>query len=484
MASSIDISTYSAPVQISSSNNTYVNFQFVASGLDADVTIKLQHSSDGVNFFDISDTKTLSNPSDSEVLETYNFTLSNCYVTVDVGSATTGTINIFGNSKKKEDNVKGVQSALNTSTTLLTASSTYTGTFEQNDYPDVLIQINTDQNGTIYFDFSSDGTNVDTTLTFYYNTSRINPPHIFIKANRYFRVRFENTSASDQTYLRLDTYYGSYEKLTAPINGTLAENYDAIVVRPTDYRSEVAMSKRQGRTTWNKFGYNPDVDSASGDEIVASFGGALGVNFDIITTADTLDIVSTSANDTSAGTGAQSVLIVGIDENFLSVTEIVTLNGTTPVTTANNYLGVNRMIVLVSGTNRTNVGTINATDTGASFGIQAQIPPSNSVTQQCIFHTQINHNFLSDWLFMNALKLSGGGAPRVRFKAFSYSRVTNTLYQVFRHDQDTGVENTVAINPTQPFVIGGREVLFFTMSSDTNNTKCDVRFSGIEERVS
>jgi hypothetical protein len=88
-------------------------------------------------------------------------------------------------------------------------------------------------------------------------------------------------------------------------------------------------------------------------------------------------------------------------------------------------------------------------------------------------------------MFLGALKLSGGGgSPRVTFKGFSYSRVTDTTYEVFRGNIDTDVENHLTLLPSQPFVIGGREVFYLTASTDTNNTEVTARFSGIEERVS
>lgn len=373
----------------------------------------------------------------------------------------------------------GITSVDNTSTTPLGIGATFTGVGEQNDLPDVAVSVSTDQNGTLYCEFSPDGTNWDTSLSFQYDTARINPPHIFVKASRYFRVRFENTSGVAQTFLRLYTYYGSFQKLTAPINGTLAENYDAIVTRPTDYHYEVAMGKRQGRTTWNKFGYNDDVDTG-GEEIIGSFGGT----FNVMTTADTLDIVSSSANDAAAGTGAQSILITGIDANSLAQTEIVTMNGLTTVTTSNTWLGVNRVVVLSSGTSDSNEGTISITDTTGTFGNQAEMPVGTSVTEQAIFHTQINHNFLSDWLVINVRKTGGGSAPRATIRGYSYSRVTDTRYEVFTYRIDASVENTIEFRPSQPFVIGGREVLYFTAETDTNNTVISCRFSGIENRIS
>ena len=104
------------------------------------------------------------------------------------------------------------------------------------------------------------------------------------------------------------------------------------------------MSKIQGRSTWNKFGYNEDIDTGS-EEIIASFGGT----FNIMTTDDRLSIVSSSTNDSSAGTGANSIAIIGIDQDYNSVTEYITLNGTTSVRSVNSFLGVNRAYVISSG---------------------------------------------------------------------------------------------------------------------------------------
>ena len=373
----------------------------------------------------------------------------------------------------------GIISSDNSTSETLAIGATYTGTAELNDYTGVLVAVSAEGNGTLFVEFAKDQTATEwTSLPFVYDTSRINAPHQFEKGIRHFRVRFENTSGASND-INIITSFGSFGKLTAPINGTLAENYDATVVRPTEYRLEVAMGKRQGRTTWNKFGFNRDVDSGS-EEVVASFGGA----FNIMTTADTLDIVSSSANDTSDGTGARTVFIDGIGADFLRQTEIVTMNGVTPVTTANTWLGVNRATVLSSGSLTYNDGDIDIKDTSDIFGtLQAQLPAQGSVTEQCVFHTQINHNFLADWVKINCLKLSGGGSPRVQIKAYSFSRVTLTRYNILELNIDTTVENTIDFATTHPFVLGGREVLYFTASTTVNNTEVTLRFSGIEERV-
>lgn len=220
-----------------------------------------------------------------------------------------------------------IKSVGNSSTTTIANGASFVGEAELNNQPSVMVHISTDQNGTFYLEFSQNGIDWDTSLLFKYDTSRINPPHILEKGNRYFRVRFVNDSGSAQTYFRMVVSYGSFQKLTSPINSTLAENYDATVVRPTDYKYEVAMGKRQGRTTWNKFGYNLDINTAS-PEIVTSFGGVFDPTTAIITTAQTFTIAYNSGTDGLGTTGALSLLFTYLDGNFNSQIGIHTLGNT------------------------------------------------------------------------------------------------------------------------------------------------------------
>jgi hypothetical protein len=76
------------------------------------------------------------------------------------------------------------------------------------------------------------------------------------------------------------------------------------------------------------------------------------------TSASVMTVSSDDANDTSAGTGAQTVLIKGLDADYLEIQEVVTLNGTTAVNTANSYLRINDMITATAGTGGVNAGSI------------------------------------------------------------------------------------------------------------------------------
>ena len=99
-----------------------------------------------------------------------------------------------------------------------------------------------------------------------------------------------------------------------------------------------------------------------------------------LTTAETMDVTSTSANDTSGGTGARQVLIDGLDNDFNHIRELVSLNGLTTVTTSNSFLRINEANVATSGSfGGTGTGgndgdiTIESTDTSNLEGIISSV---------------------------------------------------------------------------------------------------------------
>jgi len=357
---------------------------------------------------------------------------------------------------------------------------------------------------TATIDSKATESGVVTTTTVTYTDSTLYQVSLACR-QRYMRFKWTNNTGSQVTdaSLEIKLTFGSSDKgTTIPLNHTISDTTQSVVnqtvLKARDvngdytnvsvstsgelsttnipYNVRVGNGDVSNATVWNKFGYNLDVDSG-GEELIASFGGTIN----IMTSGDTLDVVSSSAEDgAGTSTGVLSVLITGISDTNTAQTEIVTMNGTTPVTTSNSWLGINRVVALSVGSNGSAVGTITIDDTSNAVGVQAEIPIGANVTQQCVFHTPITNNLLTEWLIINARKLSGaGGSPRVTIKGYSYSRVTSVTYEVFRLDIDTSVENTVQLTPPVPFVIGGREVLYFTAETNTNNTTVNCRFSGI-----
>jgi hypothetical protein len=88
------------------------------------------------------------------------------------------------------------------------------------------------------------------------------------------------------------------------------------------------------------------------------------------TTLTSLEVVSSSVNDTSAGTGARTVQVEGIGTGWEVVTEDITMNGTTAVALTAQFYRVYRMKVLTSGTYASETagshdGTLTLRETGA-----------------------------------------------------------------------------------------------------------------------
>lgn len=84
------------------------------------------------------------------------------------------------------------------------------------------------------------------------------------------------------------------------------------------------------------------------------------------TSGQTLYLVSTSASDTSAGTGAQTVRIVYLDGSGLQQVRTDTLNGTTPVSIGSGYTFIQWMEVASVGSNETSVGNVTISSTNGA----------------------------------------------------------------------------------------------------------------------
>ena len=78
----------------------------------------------------------------------------------------------------------------------------------------------------------------------------------------------------------------------------------------TDFYLEVAKGNVPGHAFFIMRGHNADIDSAAGEDLWEA-GGLWAP----LSTAETMNITSTSANDDDGNTGAETVLIQGVDND-------------------------------------------------------------------------------------------------------------------------------------------------------------------------
>lgn len=103
----------------------------------------------------------------------------------------------------------------------------------------------------------------------------------------------------------------------------------------------------------NKFGYNPSIDSATPEDVLSAGGLTVWPSV-----AAALTIVSTSANDAAAGTGARTVKLLYLDANYKQQIATVTLNGLTAVSAGVSAIRCDRAFVMTAGSGGSNAGNL------------------------------------------------------------------------------------------------------------------------------
>lgn len=383
----------------------------------------------------------------------------------------------MGGGNPSTRDLNQVVSELNSTTSTLAGDATYTGTGELNPSPQVGVMSKSDVSGTLYFDFSNDGQEWDSTFPVngFKCAAGVSEFHTAVKLGRYFRVRYVNDSAS-QGYFRLTTYYGlGFTPSVAPLNQIAGLDQDATFTRGSDPQDEIVLGRRAGVTHWNKFGFRGNLQATAGEETVWAASG----NYVVPTSAQTFNIAYDGTNGTStdgAGTnGARQLTFYYIDSDGLPAVSTHTLGTDGSDTTSFSGLGINRVAVSSSGSDTFNKSDITITHT-TSGNVMAFVPAEESVTEQAIFHVGSNHTAVAKFLTFNVNKLSGSN-PKVTVKGYVFNRNVATRYEVFRHVIDTQAENTVTLNEPVGFKLNPTDVLYFVADTDQNNTVITMRFS-------
>jgi hypothetical protein len=133
------------------------------------------------------------------------------------------------------------------------------------------------------------------------------------------------------------------------------------------FELQVARGQIDAHKALFKFGINGDVGTSV--ETVWAQGGTYAYP----AAATVMKISSSSADDASAGTGARSIAIFGLDANYNEISESVLLDGQTAVNTGNSYLRISRMYVTTAGSGATAAGTIYAGTGSVTSGVPATV---------------------------------------------------------------------------------------------------------------
>jgi len=151
----------------------------------------------------------------------------------------------------------------------------------------------------------------------------------------------------------------------------------------------VSQGDLTGWTHIVKVGVNPTISTGSIPETVWEGGGI----YQFLTTPAQLEILSSSALDTALGTGARSVRISGLDADWNIQQEVVTLNGTTPVTTALTWWRINAMLIASAGSTHVNQGNITLRSLGGGV-TREYITAGIGIARSMILSVPRNHDIM------------------------------------------------------------------------------------------
>ena len=143
-----------------------------------------------------------------------------------------------------------------------------------------------------------------------------------------------------------------------------------------NFNLRVSKGEIPGHSFIHKFGENPSVSSV--EEVVWDKGGM----YEYLNTAQQLSVQSTSSGDSQDNVGAWQIRIEGLDENYIEITEVITLQGLISVITSNSFIRVFRMTVISTGTSQKASGTISVTYLGITL---AQIIDGNNQTLMSLY---------------------------------------------------------------------------------------------------
>ncbi len=166
-----------------------------------------------------------------------------------------------------------------------------------------------------------------------------------------------------------------------------------------NFETSVALGLITGVRRVAALGNNPDIDTSTYPEDIWSGGGL----YPWLTGATQVQLVSTDVNDSAAGTGVRTVLVSGLDVNFVEQSDVVTLNGTTPVVLPKLYYRINSMVLMSAGTNKTNIGTINLTDVSTST-VRAVIPAGKGITRSSGYTVPAGYTLAINSMFVGINK--------------------------------------------------------------------------------
>jgi hypothetical protein len=191
-------------------------------------------------------------------------------------------------------------------------------------------------------------------------------------------------------------------------------------------------------------------------------------NWTKLSSAETMEVASSSASDTLAGTGARAIFVIGIGSDGASASETVLMNGTTDVTTTNSYLFINRVYVVSAGSNEANLGNITLTATTAGT-VQGYVRAEISISEELRYMVPSDRS--GTWVYNVYETDKSSGQERIMtVRAYTYPGTIPSVRILAAQTKQSSDLNNLVI--TRPFggLLDPGTIIYWTAESNGTGT--------------
>jgi hypothetical protein len=234
-------------------------------------------------------------------------------------------------------------------------------------------------------------------------------------------------------------------------------------VSSVPYGYDVAEGQISGHSTLFKTGYQATVNNVEVD-----LWPVLG-SYVFPTTEMQMEFTSSSANDTTDGTGARTVKIWYLTSGFVEKTETITLSGTgVAQTTATDIYRVNAFRVMTAGTLGCAAGNIDLRHL-SNTPIYSRILAGNTRARNSIYTVPVGKTLYITQITYSVGHASGGRYARFTLRA-KYDDFAAALALIFYPYHEIGLQdNAISINMDFPIKFPAGTDIKISVISDASN---------------
>jgi len=232
--------------------------------------------------------------------------------------------------------------------------------------------------------------------------------------------------------------------------------------KASNLKLAIAAGKVPGWRSFRKFGMNPDADAGT-EEMWPP--GTIRV---LPSAAAVASVVSDNVNDDAAGTGLHTLRVEGLDVNYEEVGETVSMDGTTPVNTTQEFLRVHRAYSVEAGADGLNDGNISISVGG---DLQSYIEAGEGQTHQTHYTVPADTT-----LFVDHYALSAGRQGAADLAILAQIRLLGS--NAWRTISDINVYEGNYTNDKSITIIPAKTEVRQRIVSTANNVQASSVFSG------